>query len=297
MLSPMSLPDGASTILVLGDLHDHWREADRRFLEAGEQELAMFVGDLGDENVDIVRSIAELRCPKAVMLGNHDAWQSFSHKSPTPDLNAILEILDDDHLAYAVREAPRAGVSIVGARPFSWGGKGLRNPEVYEQIYNVKTMADSTRAIVAAARRAKHQDLVLLAHNGPTGLSTQPHHIYGKDFGNAPGGDWGDLDLAEAMTEIEYLGFRIPCVVAGHMHSRLARPNGAQRQRFVRRRDTLFVNPAVVPRLRPDKDAGVLAHFLRLGFANGRVVGVEEIWVDEVGRTHEVVTPTIVDVD
>lgn len=299
MLAPMS-ERAASTFMVLGDLHDHWREQDRRFLESGSQELALFVGDLGDENVEIVQEIAELTCEKAVILGNHDAWQSFSLKSPTTNLYAILEELGDDHLGYAVREAPRAGVSVVGARPFSWGGRSLRSPEVYDQLYGVRTHEDSVRKIVAAARDALHRDVVILAHNGPTGLSSQTHDIYGKDFGQTPGGDWGDRDLEEAMVQILDLGLRIPCVVAGHMHHRLSRPRGALRDRFVRKAGTLYVNPAVVPRLKPEGEPGAparLAHFMQLTFLRGEVTGVEELWVGDDGRIREVITPEIKDLD
>lgn len=39
-------------------------------------------GDFGNENVELVQSIADLDFPKAVILGNHDAWrtQQFSGK-------------------------------------------------------------------------------------------------------------------------------------------------------------------------------------------------------------------------
>ena len=35
--------------------------------------------------------------------------------------DTLLDVLGADHIAYAVREVPAAGVSVVGARPFSWG--------------------------------------------------------------------------------------------------------------------------------------------------------------------------------
>ncbi|KAG6523094.1 hypothetical protein ZIOFF_012947 [Zingiber officinale] len=39
-------------------------------------------GDFGYENVELVRSISNLKLPKAVILGNHDSWttQTFSEK-------------------------------------------------------------------------------------------------------------------------------------------------------------------------------------------------------------------------
>lgn len=45
--------------------------------------LPMFyVGDFGEENVELVQSVANLQFAKAVILGNHDSWytQQFSGK-------------------------------------------------------------------------------------------------------------------------------------------------------------------------------------------------------------------------
>jgi uncharacterized protein (TIGR04168 family) len=124
----------------------------RAFLERTRPELTLFVGDLGDEDVEMVRRVAALSVPKVVMLGNHDAWQSFGRKESTENLRESLDLLGDDHLAYAVREVPAAGVSVIGARPFSWGGQSLRSPELYDEIYGVHTMRQSAAAIVDAAR-------------------------------------------------------------------------------------------------------------------------------------------------
>jgi hypothetical protein len=39
-------------------------------------------GDYGNENVELVRSISNLKMPKAAILGNHDCWNThqFSEK-------------------------------------------------------------------------------------------------------------------------------------------------------------------------------------------------------------------------
>lgn len=285
------MPDSA-TFLVVGDVHRHWSESDRRFLEQGEQDMVLFVGDLGDEDVELTREVASIEAPKAVILGNHDAWQSFSRRRPTRKLSQSLEALDSDHLAYSVREVPRAGVSLIGARPFSWGGPSLRSPEVYQRLYGVNDMRSSAERIFEAARSAQHRDLVILAHNGPTGLSQEPHDIYGKDFGNKAGGDWGDPDLELALKQIVDSGWRVPCVIAGHMHDRIMGQQGTKRSRFVRRGSTLFVNPAVVPRVRRHNGSPV-SHFLRLELEAGNVVRCEEIWVDGSGRVREVEEPQI----
>ncbi len=292
----MVSPAHSATVIVVGDVHRHWRDADHAFLENGRQDLVAFVGDLGDEDTELVRQVASLRVPKVVILGNHDAWQSFSKRRPTPKLTESLAILADDHLAYAVRELPGAGVSLLGARPFSWGGPSLRSPELYRQLYRVGDMADSAERIHQAARAAQHRDLVILAHNGPTGLSAAPQDIWGKDFGLRVGGDWGDPDLELAIASLRASGWRVPCVIAGHMHDRTFVPRGELRTRFVRKDGILYVNSAVVPRIRDGGNGGALAHFLRATLRNGAVEAVEEIWVDEAGKVRSHRQPEIVDV-
>ncbi|MCB9886208.1 MAG: TIGR04168 family protein [Planctomycetes bacterium] len=284
-----------ANLTVIGDLHRWWRPADAAFLELTRPDLSLFVGDLGDEDVEMVRSIAALPVPKVVMLGNHDAWQSFGRRTCTEKLTESLHILGEDHLAYAVREVPAAGISVVGARPFSWGGQSLRSPELYDEIYGVHTMRQSAAAIFDAARNAHHRDIVILAHNGPLGLGDQPEDIFGKDFGK-PGGDWGDRDLALAIQRIEGLGLRVRAVIAGHMHHRLAHPRGAERTRFVRRGETLFVNAAYVPRV-VRTPAGELSHFVRMWWAGGDCERIEEVWVDIHGNIADVEEVRAVELD
>jgi len=44
--------------------------------------MGTYSGDFGNENVELVRSISELKMPKAVILGNHDCvfTRQFSQK-------------------------------------------------------------------------------------------------------------------------------------------------------------------------------------------------------------------------
>ena len=60
------------SVLVVGDIHRNWRPEDGLFLESGDHDLVLFVGDLGDEDVAMVRTVNEVQAPKAVILGNHD---------------------------------------------------------------------------------------------------------------------------------------------------------------------------------------------------------------------------------
>ena len=296
MLRPMPAPDSTASILVVGDIHNHWRLEDNAFLERNRHDLVLFVGDLGDEDVEFVRQVANLAVPKAVILGNHDAWESFSRKRLTPRLLESLDALRSDHLAYGVRELPQAGLSIVGARPFSWGGQSLRSVEVYEQLYGVTTMQESARRIVDAAREAQHRDLLILAHNGPSGLSHRTQDIYGKDFGGHPGGDWGDEDLRLAIEEMQERGLRVRSVVAGHMHHRLTTPRDVPRTRFVRRDGTLFVNPAVVPRVRKRENGSRAGHFVRMQWSGGELQRLVEFWVDERGEVVDEEVPEVLEV-
>ena len=296
MLVAMASPKNGATLIVVGDVHRHWRPADHAFLERGDQDLVAFVGDLGDEDAELVQQVAELDVDKVVILGNHDAWQSFTRRRPTKRLLDSLASLKDDHLAYSVRELPAAGVSLVGARPFSWGGPSLRSPELYDRLFKVRDMAASAERILAAATRAQHRDLIILAHNGPTGLSRDPQDIWGKDFGQQIGGDWGDPDLQMALERIAAAGWRVPCVIAGHMHHRTTQPRGELRTRFLRRNGTLYVNPAVVPRIRALADGTEVAHYLRMTWCQGQLEACEEIWVDEAGAVREVLEPELAEV-
>lgn len=278
-------------IVVIGDMHGLWSPRDVEFLRQRGHAHTLFVGDLGDENVGLVREIASLDVPKAVILGNHDAWQSFSNKCPTTKLEQSIEALGGDHLAYAVRDLPDAEVSIVGARPFSWGGMDIRSPEVYGQFYGVESPEDSTDRIVEAAAEAEYDDLLILAHNGPHGLSGQPNAIYGKDFGRRPGGDWGDRDLAAAIGRIELTKKRVRAVVAGHMHHKLHPQVGGFRSRFARRAEVSYLNPAVVPRIRRTPSGDELRHYMVMNWRGGELGTVEEIWVDANGDVREKFTP------
>ena len=287
-------PRAPANLTVVGDVHRFWRAFDADYLAREKPALTMFVGDLGDEDVEFTRTISQVPVPKVVMLGNHDAWESFQKKRATQRLKDSLAVLGDDHLGYAVREVPEAGISVVGARPFSWGGPSLRSPELYQELYGVHTHRSSAAKIVEAARRAQHRDLVILAHNGPLGLSDRSDEIYGKDFGK-PGGDWGDRDLAIAIPRIRDLGFRIRAIVAGHMHHRLVHPRGAERIRFVRSGSMLVVNPAVVPRHRTSNAGEQLSHFVQMHWRDGACTGTEELWVGEDAQVRSALPPRFVE--
>jgi predicted phosphohydrolase len=49
-------------------------------------------GDFGEENVELVRDISNLDFPKAVILGNHDAWWSTYNEGERDGVQAQLDL-------------------------------------------------------------------------------------------------------------------------------------------------------------------------------------------------------------
>ena len=71
--------DPASVRLVLiGDVHHQWSEQDVIALKHLQPDVALFVGDFGEEVVELVQTIKQQvdahNIPAAYILGNHDAW-------------------------------------------------------------------------------------------------------------------------------------------------------------------------------------------------------------------------------
>ncbi|KAF2560631.1 hypothetical protein F2Q70_00014797 [Brassica cretica] len=64
-------------IAVVGDVHGFWKlDEDQKALQLLQPQLVLFTGDFGEEDVPLVQSVAALPFPKAVILGNHDAWHT-----------------------------------------------------------------------------------------------------------------------------------------------------------------------------------------------------------------------------
>jgi uncharacterized protein (TIGR04168 family) len=243
-------------IAIVGDVHDQWEQADHRALSALNVDLVLFVGDFGNESVEIVRMISQLDLPKAVILGNHDAWYSATQegreKAPydrrvEDRLQIQLDLLGETHVGYGKLEFPAWDLTIVGGRPFSWGGAEWINKRFYRDRYGIHDLDESTDRIVQQIQAAQGQHLILMGHNGPAGLGDRPNAPCGKDW-NPLGGDHGDRDLAAAILQAEQLGKTISFVTFGHMHHRLRHVTG-QRDRFLTTPYTHYLNAACVPRM------------------------------------------------
>ncbi|MBE9115965.1 TIGR04168 family protein [Lusitaniella coriacea LEGE 07157] len=281
-------------IAVIGDVHDQWEKEDNLALQQLGVDLALFVGDFGNESVEVVREISTLEVPFAAILGNHDAWYSASEwgrkKSPydreiEDRVQQQLDLLGKAHVGYGKLEFPELGLSVVGGRPFSWGGSDWRNRDFYRDRYGINDFEESTARIVEVAKDAAHQTLIFLGHNGPSGLGDRAEDICGRDWGEL-GGDHGDLDFAGAIAQVLDLGKHIPLVTFGHMHHRLRHTREQLRTNICTTpQGTIYLNAAAVPRI-IQIGGDVVRNFSLVSLQGGRVKTIDLIWIDENGTIH-----------
>jgi len=275
-------------IAVIGDVHDRWELEDNLALEHLGVDLALFVGDFGNESVEIIRLIANLSIPKAVILGNHDAWYTasdwgrkkapYDHKQEDR-VQQQLDLLGATHVGYSKLDFPQYNLSVVGGRPFSWGGPQWKNHKFYRDRYQVNNFAESTTRITEAARNTNYDNLIFIGHNGPFGLGDQPEDICGKDW-NPLGGDHGDPDLAAAIEATRSLGKSISLVTFGHMHHRLRHRQDRLRTRVNRHADGLvYLNAAAVPRIKTENGI-TQRNFSLVTLEKAMVNQISLVWVD-----------------
>ena len=280
------------SVAIIGDVHDQWSSADADALEALGIDLALFVGDFGNEAIGVVRQIAAVPVPKAVILGNHDVWYTASKRNrkdcpydrtQEDRLQQQLELLGDCHVGFGKLEVPRCGVTVVGARPYSWGGPRWRHRRFYRDRGHVRSFEESAAKICATAAAAEQDTLIFLGHNGPAGLGDQVHHICGRDW-KRNGGDYGDPDLADAIAQTQRSGKRVALVVFGHMHHELSHDKTRLRERLVvDDQGTVYINGAQVPRV-VETDRGWQRSFTLVTLQAGSVKTVRLVWVDDAHR-------------
>ena len=245
-------------IAVVGDVHYLWNEYDYQALKSLAVDLVLFVGDFGNESLQIVSEVASLDLPKAIVLGNHDAWFSATpwgrKKAPYDHqledwVQEQLDLLGDAHVGYGYLDFPEWEISLVGSRPFSWGGSEWRCEQFYQEKYGVNNFEQSTAKIIEAVKKTKYDNLVIIGHNGPCGLGDKPEDTCGRDW-QPLGGDFGDPDLQEAIAQSRKLGKNIILVTFGHMHHSLRHTK--KRLRTIINQDeqgTIYLNAATTPRI------------------------------------------------
>jgi len=284
----------------VGDIHGQWDSGDEQALAALRPDLVLFVGDYGDEDIKVTGRISALSQKSAVsnfgvatVFGNHDAFYTAHNygRSRAPSCGSRVQLqqahLRDTDVSYTSRRYARnmGDVSVVGGRSFSWGGPHWKHRSFYNRHVGISGMRESSKAICNAVNSIPlDDDIIFLAHVGPTGLGDGMSDPCGRDWGDIPGGDWGDADLREAINYAREQRRSIPLVVFGHMHRALY--GGGARTMVVTEQDnesgssTVMLNAAVVPRHRLWNGAGFIRNFSLVvmddeainGDGNGRAV-------------------------
>ena len=276
------------TIAVIGDVHDQWDSDDEIALQYLGVDLVLLVGDFGNESVEVVRAIAALNLPKAVILGNHDAWYTatpWGNKHCPYDrrqedrVQQQLDLLGATQVGYGKLDFPELGLTVVGSRPFSWGGADWKNADFYQSRFGVSSFEESTARIVAAVQQASCETVIFLGHCGPKGLGDRPEDPCGRDW-QPLGGDFGDPDLAAAIAETYKLGKTIPLVAFGHMHHQLRHTKQYLRTSVAASPEgTVYLNAARVPRIVQDGNDR-RRNFSLVSLQAGVVAQVSLVWLN-----------------
>lgn len=278
-------------IAVVGDIHDQWEADDGIALQQLGVDLVLFVGDFGNESVEVVRAIAALDLPKAAVFGNHDAWYTatdWGRKKCPYDrkkedwVQEQLDLLKQAHVGYGKLDFPALNLTVVGSRPFSWGGSVWKNAEFYQERFGVTSFEESTARIVAAANSAAYETVIFLGHNGPVGLGDRAEDPCGKDW-QPLGGDFGDPDFTDAIAQTRAAGKTIPLVTFGHMHHKLRHTNQQLRTPiYASTEGTVYLNAASVPRIVQNEESESPTETLRDRRRNFSIVSLQAGVVSEI---------------
>ena len=232
----------------------------------------LFVGDFGEGDISLVKSIKKLPFPVAVILGNHD----HGHDKTGDLLKRQLNLLGDLDSSWTFKEWIKPSLSLLGARPCSPGGGFYISKEV-ESVFGPITLQQSVEMMVNASRNVDIENpFIILAHSGPAGLGSDAYSPCGRDW-KSPAIDWGDKDLSLAIDQIRKI--KPPdLVVFGHTHHFLKRSKG---KRITFAHDvwgTAYLNAACVPRKGKDLSGQSLTHFSWVEFEGNKLVHVSHRW-------------------
>ncbi|MBD2443942.1 TIGR04168 family protein [Dolichospermum sp. FACHB-1091] len=280
-------------IAVIGDIHDQWDVEDGMALKHLNVDLVLFVGDFGNESVEVVKTIASLDLPKAVVMGNHDAWYSATEwgrkkcpydRTKEDWVQEQLDLLGSAQVGYGKLDFPQWNLTVVGGRPFTWGGPEWRFAQMCEERYGVSSLEESADKIVKAAKTATCDNIIFLGHNGPSGLGDRAEDPCGKDW-HPIGGDFGDPDLAAAISQTLNMNKTVSLVAFGHMHRTLRHTKKLQRKAvFKSPEGTIYLNAANVPRI-VQENGLKLRNFSLVSLDGGVVTKVALVWV---GKDYQV---------
>jgi len=252
-------------------------EADIGILSILKPDVVLFVGDIAEGNIKIIKIIKSLQIPSYVVLGNHDRGRDQTGET----LSKQIRILNEKYCAWDLKIFSNK-INILGCRPCSSGGGYFLSKEV-KGVYGPLTEDDSVKKIIGASLKAREDlPLLLLSHTGPTGLGSDPDSICGRDWKKPPI-DWGDRDLSIAIKDIQK-NRKVDLVVFGHMHNILKRNLGLRKMIEIDNKGTAYLNTAVVPRYKTNKDGTLLINFSWVEFKNNKLENIFQRWYSNDGR-------------
>jgi uncharacterized protein (TIGR04168 family) len=256
----------------IGDIHGFWEDSDTKYFNQSEYEFLLLTGDLPDHKPfskakrDLYTRLNDLKLLSYMSLGNWDGanflqliGEVFQNRfliwlggiGHLKRVNTLKQFLSNIHIgSYNVTPLSLVNINIglLIGRPFTCGGPHLGFVPSLKKIFGISSLEDSEAYYknLIDTCKGKFDSLIILSHNGPSGLGDKATDIYGCDF-RKDEGDWGDPDLEEAIRYAKSQGIRIPLVVSGHMHHRNPKTKSV-RKWLVKKDGTTYLNAAKVPR-------------------------------------------------
>jgi len=296
-------PRRRTTLAVIGDIHEQWDTHSAAALASLNPDAVIVLGDIGNEDVELVAQVASVPHSKAVVLGNHDAFYTMTARGrqravrmalmssslkgmapPGEAVRTMLSTLGSDHIGFGAKHFEELGVAVVGGRPFSKGGKQWSDvASFYNEYCGIGSMQESAHRIVdVALSQPPEATLIVAAHNGPTGLGGRRYSPCGVDW-QQPEEDFGDPDLQEALEVIAGQGRPAALVLFGHMHNTLKGGGRRDMAHVDPGTGTVYLNSAFVPRIQrfpvdwaAEKVRG--HHFLLVEIEGGAVVAARHVF-------------------
>lgn len=290
-------------LAVVGDIHGFWDSRDTAFFNDSDYDGVLFVGDFArwTNDLPVARMLARLTRPAWAIPGNHDAVSAPQLLAEIKNrrlvrtltclgmrrrVRKLAEALAPVRLNGFSLDALDDGLGLLTARPHAMGPDRFYYRGYLKRHFGIADFAASGQRLKALVEEAP-QRLIILAHNGPSGLGDAVDAPFGSDF-NPDYGDFGDPDLRAAIDHAHDTGRQVLAVVAGHMHHRNHK-TGAVRSTWAREGGTLHINAARVPRMKRD---GSRRHHIALHVA-GAAVSAENVFVSNDGEieTREPIGP------
>ncbi|KAL9249569.1 hypothetical protein AKJ16_DCAP00733 [Drosera capensis] len=270
----LSMAAASGRIAVVGDTHNDWE------LEQDSLALQFLQAILETRMLSLLEALQILNLRKRLYL-------------EIMMLGTLINSLQRRRMEYSFNwsaygrlDFPRLKLSVVGGRPFTTGGDQLFRKKLLSARYGIKNMDASAMKICGAAKGTPQgHSIIFLGHNGPKGLGSNTNDICGKDW-VYEGGDHGDPDLAQAISLVkETTKHTVPLVVFGHMHKEL-RFGGLRKMIHIGTDDTIYLNGAVVPRVKRLVDnEGSSRAFTLVEISGGKIMKITETWVSvSMGR-------------